>query len=77
MQVEGLESEILVLLRRLESRKKGRSSQHGKKKVSTPRSRFERELPNLQCSINYDLTTRTRKRGGSSSVNFVNFVDED
>ena len=55
--------------------KEGRSSQQGKKKASTSGSRFERELHNLQCSINYDSNSGTRKRGESSSGNFANYGD--
>ena len=76
MSVEGFESEILALLQRLESRKKGRSSHLGKKKVSSSRSKFVRELHKVQCSINYDSTIGKGKRNGSSSRNFANFVDE-
>ena len=77
MSVEGFEREILALCWRLESRKKGRSSQQEKKKVSTSGSRFDRELCYLLCSINYDSTSGIRKRGGNSLGNFVNCGDED
>ena len=76
MPDEGFESEILVLMQRLESRKKGKSSHLGKKKLLASKSRFERELRMLQCSINYDSTTGTGKRSRSASGNFASFVNE-
>ena len=76
MPIEGFESEILTLLWRLESRKKGKNSSLGKKKVLASGSRFERELCKLQCSINYDSVLGIGKRSESSFGNCTSFANE-
>lgn len=47
LSVKGLENEILTLLQRFETRKRGRAFVHGKKKGSTFKSRFGRQLCKL------------------------------
>ena len=62
LPVDGFKNEILTMFQSLECRKRGKIYVQGGKKNSLLRSRVERELRKLECSIKYGSPSDSGKR---------------
>ena len=64
LPADGFKNEILTMFRSLECRKRGKDFMQGGKKNLFLRSRVERELRKLECSIKYGSPSGSGKRSG-------------
>lgn len=64
LPMDGFENEILTMFRSLECRKRGKIYVQGGKKNYLLRSKVERELRKLECSIKYGSPSDSGKRSG-------------
>ena len=62
LSVDGFENEILTMFQSLECRTRGKIYVQGGKKNSLLRSKVERELRKLECSIKYGSPSDSGKR---------------